>query len=103
MITRAWNGKDWRAAVDEPDARKLFEALSDPQWDFRTIEGLAQSTGLPETQIRQLLEKYRAFVRQSPVLDRRGRELYTLAARGSSLREWLSTTRAFISKSTSTE
>jgi len=95
--------RDWRSAVSEPDARRVFEALADPKWDFRTIDGLAQSTSLPEQRIEQILEKYRQFVRQSPVLDRRGHELYTLSARGSTLRELLSTARAFISKSTSTE
>ena len=81
----------------------MFEALADPNWDFRTIDGLAQSTGLPEGLIKQILSNYRPFVRQSPVLDRRSRELYTLSSRGSTFRELLSTARAFISKSTSTE
>jgi hypothetical protein len=94
--------KDWRAVVTEPNAREVFEALADPTWDFRTIDGLAQSTALPQNLIKQILSKYGPFVRQSPVLDRRGRELYTLASRGSTFRELLSTARAFISKTTST-
>jgi hypothetical protein len=39
--------------VEEPAARKLLEALGDTRWDFRTIEGLASSTGLPEDRVRE--------------------------------------------------
>ncbi len=96
-------GGDWTTAVKEPDARKVFEALADERWDFRTVEGLATSTGLSEDRLREILRTYNAFIRQSLVLDRHGRELFTLMSRRRSLREWLATTRAFISKSTSTE
>ena len=43
------------------------------------MDGLAQSTGLSEDRIEQILREYRPLVRQSAVLDR-GRELYTLAS-----------------------
>jgi hypothetical protein len=102
-ITRVPASKNWRDIVDEPEARRVFEALADPTWDFRTIEGLAQSTGLPESRVEEVLQKYRSFVRQSPVLDRRGRPLFTLSSKGATLQEWLSSLRAFLSKSTSTE
>ena len=94
--------KDWRRAVSESEARQVFKALSDPQWDFRTIDGLARSTGLAEDRIEQILREYRPLVRQSAVLDR-GRDLYTLASRRPKFRELLSTARAFIAKSPSTQ
>ncbi len=93
---------DWMKGIEEPDARKVLEALADDRWDFRTIDGLSTSTGLPENRIRELLRKYPSLVRQSLVLDRQGRELYTLASRRPSLQEVLTNTRAFISKSTAT-
>jgi len=96
-------GRDWREEVRDPEARLVFEALADRRWDFRTIDGLAEATRLPATRVREILLEYRPFVRQSPVLDRRGRELYTLSSRASTLREFISSARAFISKSTSTE
>ena len=98
MTTRA--ADDWTQVVDEPEGRKLFEALADDRWDFRTVEGLATSTGFSEDRVRDLVRKYQALIRQSPVLDRQGRELYTLASRPRSLQEVLVNTRAFISKST---
>ena len=95
--------RDWREEVSEPDARKVFEALADPKWDFRTIDGLGQSTGLTDDRIAQILLRHRSLIRQSPVLDRRGRALYTLSSKGATFRELLTNARAFISKSTSTE
>ncbi len=93
---------DGMKAVEEPEARKLLEALADDRWDFRTIDGLSASTGLPEVRVRELLRKYQALVRQSFVVDRQGRELYTLASRRPSLQEVLTNIRAVISKSTAT-
>lgn len=94
--------RDWREVVHEADARRVFEALADPTWDFRTIDGLTESTGVPKKRIEEILPKYRALVRQALVLDRLSRELYTLSSRGPTFRELLSTARAFISKNPST-
>jgi hypothetical protein len=94
---------DWMKVVREPDARRVFEALADDKWDFRTIAGLSASTGIAEDRVRDILRQYESQIRRSLVLDRQGRELYTLASRRPSLREWLSNTRAFIAKSTSSE
>ncbi len=30
-----------------PNEQKIFEALGDSRWDWRTLEGLKRSTGLP--------------------------------------------------------
>jgi len=100
MTTHVAN--DWTHNVDEPEGRKLFEALADDRWDFRTVDGISRSTGLSEERVRDLLRKYRALVRRSLVLDRQGRELYTLASRRPRLQEILSTIRAIISKTPST-
>ena len=101
MTTHAAN--DWTQIVDEPEGRKLFEALADDRWDFRTVEGLSRSTGLSEERVRDLLRKYQALIRQSLVLDRQGRELYTLASRRPRLQEVITNIRAIISKTTSTD
>ena len=100
MMDSRSSANDWRPLISNPDERKVFEALEDSRWDFRTIRGLSASSGLPEERVRQVVMKYPNLVRQSSVLDRDGRELYTLASKGSSLREWLSTTRAYLSKTT---
>ena len=94
--------KDWRSVVCDSEARQVFEALDDPEWDFRTIDGLTRATGLSQDRIEQILREYRPLVRQAAVLNR-GRELYTLASRRPKFRELLSTARAFIAKTPSTE
>jgi hypothetical protein len=91
---------DWRDAVSDPTDRKVMESLEDPRWDFRTVSGLATSTGLSERVVRDVLNRYPQFIRRSPIPDSQGRELYTLVSKGGGLREWYAKTRAFITKST---
>ena len=45
----------WREAVSDPRERKVFEALEDEHWDFRTVSGLAKSASLPEDDVRAVL------------------------------------------------
>jgi hypothetical protein len=90
----------WRDRITDPIERKVFEALADPQWDFRTLPGLSKATGIAESTVKDIVERYPEFSRRSPVPDSEGRALYTLISKGSSLREWYRTTRAFITKST---
>ncbi|HMH53732.1 MAG TPA: hypothetical protein VK548_26095 [Candidatus Acidoferrum sp.] len=90
---------NWRDAVSDPTDRKVIESLDDPRWDFRTVPGLATSTGLPEHIVRDVLSRYPQVIRRSPVPDSQGRELYTLVSKGGGLREWYARTRAFITKS----
>jgi hypothetical protein len=39
------------------DEDKVLSALSDPRWDWRTLEGLERSTGLPQTTITSILNR----------------------------------------------
>ena len=91
--------REWQTTVTDPTDRRVFEALEDPRWDFRTVEGLSKTMGLSETTVRNVLASYPRFIRQSPIPDSEGRELFTLISKGSGLREWYRTTRAFITKS----
>lgn len=54
----------------------VLKALEDPNWDWRTVEGVAQSTGLPEDRVQKILESSARVIR-STVPDDRGRSLYT--------------------------
>jgi len=89
----------WQQTIKNPRERKVFEALANPQWDFRTVSGLSRDTGLPEVEIRTTLDKYGSLVRKSLVPDRHGRELFTLRSRGVKLQERLAELRMFITKS----
>ena len=89
--------KDWRE-VQEADARKLLEELADHKWDFRTVEGLTRSTGLPVQRVKELLEKYKELVRTFPMPDTAGNTLYTIGEKSESLRETLTKISSIASK-----
>jgi hypothetical protein len=42
-------GHGWKAAISDPDEKLVFEALSDPHWDFRTIDGFQGNKAFPGT------------------------------------------------------
>ncbi len=92
-------GNDWESAVADPKERKVFEALSDPRYDFRTLDGITNATGLAEGEVIAVLSKYPELIRKSPVPDRNGRELFTLRSHGVKGQEWLAQARTFASKS----
>jgi hypothetical protein len=91
--------QDWKKRITDPTERRVFEALSDPQWDFRTLRGLASDVGLSEAQVRAILERYPDLVRKPIVPDPKGRELFTLRSRGVSAREIFFGARTVIAKS----
>jgi hypothetical protein len=78
-------GSIWRpdpTQLSEDDLRKSLEsalvakALEDPNWDWRTVKGVADDTGLTEERVRALLESSTSVLRSS-VPDKKGRSLYT--------------------------
>jgi hypothetical protein len=93
------SGNRWEEIITDPDERRLFVALADLQWDFRTIAGLSKQTGLPPNNISQILEKYPNLVRKSPVPDLDGNILYTLRSRRRTFKEFLATARDFMAGS----
>jgi hypothetical protein len=59
---------------------KIEEALRSPEWDFRTIDGLAEETGLAPEEIRTLINRHSARVRVSNVPDMQGRNRSALGS-----------------------
>lgn len=88
----------WETTVSDPDDRRVFEALSDQNWDFRTVDGIVKATNLSADDVREILRKHHDLIRMSPVPDRNGRELYTLRSRPHRLKEYLSQLRTVFSK-----
>ncbi len=88
----------WEGIVTDPEERKVFSALADPNWDFRTVEGLSKSTGLSYSEIENIIAKYKDLVRQSPVPDKKGRNIYTLSEKGPNVGEWLNFIRGSVVK-----
>ncbi len=74
--------------VDTSDAyRRLKLALDDPQWEFRTVDGIAREVGLQPQQIAELLKMHPEIARKSAMTSPDGRELYTERSRRPSARE----------------
>jgi hypothetical protein len=79
--------------------KKIEDALGNSNWDFRTVDGLAEETGLTPEEVRFLINRHSDRVRVSNVPDKQGRVLYTLSSKPMSARELLATIRAFAAKS----
>lgn len=90
----------WTEVINNPNERKVFEALADPEWDFRTVDGIRKVSGLPDHEILSILKKYEGgFVRKSDLPEPRGRDIYTLKTDRAETQELLAKLRTFISKS----
>lgn len=87
--------------IKDPQERSVLGALSNPDWDFRTVGGIAREAGLDPAQVTETLERRSDIVRRSPVPGPNGEDLYTLRDRDGrdSIREALSFLRGAISKS----
>ena len=72
---------DWRQTIADPIETKIFEALEDPKWEWRTISALSKASGLNQESTRRVLQKYPVLVRQSALPAPNGEELYTLQRR----------------------
>jgi hypothetical protein len=45
-------GTPRNAVINDPKESKVFEALSDPQWDSRTVDGISKATSLTAVEVR---------------------------------------------------
>jgi hypothetical protein len=62
----------------ELDRRNIVvRALEDPNYEWRTVEGVAEQTGLAAANVRQMLEELNGEIIRSSVPDESGRSLYT--------------------------
>jgi hypothetical protein len=91
---------DWKSKIRDPKEREVFEALSNPEWDFRTAPGISKSIGLSEREVKNILAKYPDLIRKSPIPDQRGHELFTLRSRPRKAQELMAELRSFVTKST---
>lgn len=69
--------QDLRKSLDTAIARAVLKALEDPRWDWRTVDGVAQETGLSEDEVLEIIESSPDEVLRSRTPDNRGRALYT--------------------------
>ena len=90
----------WKGIVTDQDESKVFEALADTKWDFRSVDAISKASGLPTDQVISILKKYDGeLVRKSSIPDVNGRDLWTLKTDRKETLELLAKLRTFISKS----
>jgi len=67
------------AYVLDEKGQKVVRALENPKWDWRTIDGISEETGIDPHQVALILTFFPNVVDivQSSVPDKRGRTLYT--------------------------
>ena len=69
---------DWKKIIINEDETKVFEALDDSKWDYRTIEGITKETGLGELFVTKVIKSHPDLVRKSIVPSKGRRKLYAL-------------------------
>jgi hypothetical protein len=55
----------------------VVRALEDPNYEWRTVEGVAEQTGIEEANVRETLEELNGEIIRSSIPDESGRHLYT--------------------------
>ncbi len=73
-------------------------ALAEPEWEFRTIDGLSRDTGLQPEVVSRALRALGSTVRRAEVPGRDGKALFRLASRGVPARERLAVWRRSASR-----
>jgi hypothetical protein len=69
----------WEETITDPDERKVFAALDGPTSTWRTLSAVARETGLPESRVSQILDKYNfKLTRRSEVPSISGQPLVGL-------------------------
>lgn len=73
-------------------------ALSQPQWQFRTVDGIAREIDRPAQQVKRALDSSPALARKSALTDGAGNDLYALRRRPVSLRERIERVRWLLAR-----
>ncbi len=67
---------EWRKVANDPREIRLFEALEDQRWDWRTLQALATSSGMSPEEVKVTVAKYPTLIRESR--SRLGEPIFTL-------------------------
>ena len=71
------NGNHRDLQGDASLANSVLQALEDSRYEWRTIDGISQQTGIPAEKVQETLEKLPTEVVRSSIPDESGRNLYT--------------------------
>ena len=68
--------------------KKVIQSLRNPEWDYRTISGIAKETGLDEKMVGDILKSRKDLIRESIVRSASGERLFTLSKNVNHLRDF---------------
>jgi DNA polymerase III delta subunit len=69
----------WREVVRDAKEAKIFEALEEPKYQWRTMRALQQAGGMSEPEVRNVIDRYRSLVREAR--SQSGEPIWTLQER----------------------
>jgi ribosomal protein S25 len=70
-------GQNGNVQVDRRAIERVINALEDPRYDWRTVEGVAEQTGVTPSIVREILKESEHEIVRSSVPDESGQSLYT--------------------------
>ncbi len=70
---------DWPKIVTDPREIRIFEALEDPRYEWRTTGALEKVSGMSEAEVRQVLQRHRPLIREAR--SHAGEPIWTLQER----------------------
>jgi hypothetical protein len=59
------------------EIQKVIDALENSEWDWRTVDGIAEDTGLSVERVGEIIISLDDKVIRSSIPDEKGRALYT--------------------------
>ena len=71
---------DWKDTTD-PTSKLVIGGLADPQWEWRTVDGLARSASISPDEVRRVLRTHSPMIQRSSTSTADGKDLYTLKSR----------------------
>ena len=70
-------GQNGNVQADRRAVERVINALEDPRHDWRTVEGVAEQTGVTTSIVREILKESEHEIVRSSVPDESGQSLYT--------------------------
>jgi hypothetical protein len=63
--------------IDPGKLEKVFQALENPKYEWRTIGGVVAETGFPTEEVVEIISMNRDSIIQAPFQSREGHDLFT--------------------------
>ena len=70
-------GDNGSVQLDRNAMQRVIDALEDSRYDWRTVEGVAEQTGVNPSVVRAILKEAEHEIVRSSIPDESGRSLYT--------------------------